>query len=308
VHRQRAFTLVELLVVIGIIAVLVGVLLPALQAARRQAAAVKCATQLREIGNAYQMYAMENKGYYPPSQLQTSSSSMKYNVDGVDYPIGTNTTGAYWFTFLAKYVTKSKMGYASGNAGGAVDARNSVFWGCPNWEPIRAGGTTNAPFGNLSPVQLGYGATYWPDASPTRPADRADGYPLLERSSFIQGWLRNPPPTFKGRWWKQKTYGNDGATKALVADSRFWALTSQAAPANGVLPRQPYIQNAVDFNGPNQTYADLYRHGKYPNVVGQQFSNQGGKIAFNILYCDGHVSTASDWREAYRAVRQRFPG
>jgi len=303
VHRQRAFTLVELLVVIGIIAVLVAVLLPALQAARRQAAAVKCATQLREIGNAYQMYAMENKGYYPPSQIQMAGAA-KYNIDGIDYPVPSSTLGAYWFTFLAKYVTKSKVGEASGSSAmDAAIARQSVFWGCPNWDGHRTGAA-----GGINRVQLGYGATYWPDASPTNPADRADGYPLSARSSFIQGWRQNFN-NFTGRWWKQKTYRLNGANQALGGDSRFWALTSQAAPTNNVLPQQPYIQNAVDFNGPNQTYADIYRHGKYPQVAtGGRFSNQGGKVAFNILYCDGHVSTSSDWREAYRAVRQKFPG
>jgi prepilin-type N-terminal cleavage/methylation domain-containing protein/prepilin-type processing-associated H-X9-DG protein len=68
-RARRGFTLVELLVVIGIIALLISILLPSLNAARRQAERIACSANLRSVGQAYQMYANEHKGFYPPVQV-----------------------------------------------------------------------------------------------------------------------------------------------------------------------------------------------------------------------------------------------
>jgi len=75
----RAFTLVELLVVIGIIALLISMLLPSLTKARQSANLLDCQMRLRQMGAALQIYSASNKGYLPWGAINRSVAWMDHN-------------------------------------------------------------------------------------------------------------------------------------------------------------------------------------------------------------------------------------
>lgn len=82
-RKRCAFTLVELLVVIGIIAVLVGILLPALTKARQQATLIACQSVERQFYNLWQMYAADYRGYAIPARFQTVGAEYDFFEAGL---------------------------------------------------------------------------------------------------------------------------------------------------------------------------------------------------------------------------------
>jgi len=325
VKRRNAFTLVELLVVIGIIALLISILLPALSRAREQAYTIKCSAAMRQIGTAFVMYSNDYKGMWPVVKMDLPLNTIykwdKYSLQPLNS--ASNICDEYWFGMVGhKYLSQAYYGWSNTDSSGLPAnvqnvmndmAGSSAIWGCPKWRGTKSSNPSwNAidngyTDGKVSVFECGYAINpfpfYKPGANPT------DTQAALSGPFAADAPSQFAPPA---HWYKQVQYSNP-SDRAIVVEGTLWLLGFRPTGGNHTLQGQSlmYPTRIVDDGLTGAGNFDYYRHGRAPNAVGDRFAAYGGKpggrVGTNVLYCDGHVSTVNDARLVYKSIRMQEP-
>jgi prepilin-type N-terminal cleavage/methylation domain-containing protein/prepilin-type processing-associated H-X9-DG protein len=154
-RRRKGFTLVELLVVIGIIALLISILLPAMNRAREQARQVVCLANTRQLGQAMMMHANEHRNHFPLAGELFANPKTGHPNDATPSELGDYKRVNYTYMLAGGAIRVAPMPYALAPYLGArirTDDVNNAQWDyqhgplirlftCPsNYEQTQAGG------------------------------------------------------------------------------------------------------------------------------------------------------------------------
>jgi prepilin-type processing-associated H-X9-DG protein len=201
--RPGAFTLVELLVVIGIIALLISVLLPALSKARRAANTAKCSANLHAIGIGIANYVVEYSGSLPAAYTYVGMT-LNGGVGGVDEQPQSATKGyVHWSSFIysaaaseQKFATgPGNIGIVSSNVGPYANVGSWSMFTCPELDSGGLPPTDPAP-GNFNTWMPNVEAQGWVDYQAPRLAYTLNEA-LCPRNKFIPGEMGNQGGSFE---------------------------------------------------------------------------------------------------------------
>jgi prepilin-type N-terminal cleavage/methylation domain-containing protein/prepilin-type processing-associated H-X9-DG protein len=298
-HPRTAFTLVELLVVIGIIAVLISLLLPALNGARKQADRVKCLSALKQLGNAMLLYANDNGGALPASK-HTWNATPPYGSGPFGGPITYASRDKRWHDFISRYMhdrpvneigTQNKK-WELQMWSDEIKNGNSMLWGCPTWRRVHYS-ASGAPSYDSSSANYYNG--YMMNKYPLAPndIDSVTGVVPGRNTNIVSG---QPITKSSGKYFKLSKYTRAGE-RALIMETTHpfeMALYKWNFKPEGTVP---FPDRPINAYSPNSFFSiDFNRHSKTPLGTDQNAPS------LNVLFCDGHADTASA-RTAFRAMR-----